>query len=98
VKSDYLDPVLLLALTAGDNVPDLPPGWEVSSGCNGVWFVRFGAESWVDEFDGATREEARAECWRRFCEAEPEWSELLARLLSADPTRQASRTMIRLFG
>lgn len=69
---------LLLSLTSDGTLPDLPPGWEVSSGCNDVWYVCFGGDSWDDEFGASTREGARAECWRRFCEAEPKWADLLA--------------------
>ena len=88
---------LLLALTAGDTVPDVPPGGEIDRDNRGVWVVRFGSE-WDYHFSGETREDARSECWRQFCEAEPEWAELLARLLSVDPVWRASRTMVRLLG
>jgi hypothetical protein len=87
---------LLTLLTCASTVPDVPPGWEIGE-CLGTWSIRYGIGSWDDEFVSATREEARAECWRRFCAAEPKWSAVLAGLLSADPVQQAARTLVRLF-
>lgn len=87
---------MILALTADGTVPDVPPGHEVCA-LDHEWYVRFGTDSWDDEFVADSREEARAECWRRFCEDEPEWSELLVRLLGTDPVLRAARTMVGLF-
>lgn len=84
---------MILALTADGTVPDVPPGHEVCA-LDHEWYVRFGTDSWDDEFVADSREEARAECWRRFCADEPEWSELLVRLLGADPVLRAARTIV----
>lgn len=84
---------MILALTADGTVPDVPPGHEVCA-LDHEWYVRFGTDSWDDEFVADSREEARAECWRRFCADEPEWSELLVRLLGTDPVLRAARTIV----